>query len=202
MPQVSFGRDRDRAPRHGAEPRLGMTQSRPGRFVDVAPATKSPAPLRDAGLVANRKPLTGKELRARHPRLRLRLGRSQRRSYGPWHVRRSRTAETTVESSALTVVVMHVPLAHGVVVAVMASVMTKVGDLEAGEEYGRDDEHDAGHDHDPRRQSVEPIRFNRHGRWLSGDGGRPGWDFWCFAHTWNDAWPTNRVRWVQLMKYL
>ena len=90
-----------------------------------------------------------------------------------------------MESSPLTVVVVvHVRLAHGVVPpVVVASVMTNVGDLEAGEEDGRDDEHDAGDDHDPRREPVEPIRFDRHGRWLGGDGGRPGWDFRCFAHT-------------------
>ena len=56
-----------------------------------------------------------------------------------------------MESSALTVVVWYGLLAHGVVVPVMvASVMTEVGDFEAGEEDGRDDEDDAGHDRHPR----------------------------------------------------
>ena len=80
------------------------------------------------------------------------------------------------------VVVVHA-LAHGMVPPVVASVVTKVGDFEAGEEDGRDDEQDPGDDHNPRREPVEPIRFNRHGRWLGGDGGRPGWDFRCFTHT-------------------
>jgi hypothetical protein len=87
-----------------------------------------------------------------------------------------------VESSPLLVVVVHA-LTHGVVPPVVASVVTKVGDFEAGEEDGRDDEQDPGDDHNPRREPVEPIRFNRHGRWLGGDGGRPGWDFRCFTHT-------------------
>jgi hypothetical protein len=133
----------------------------------------------------------------------LRVCRSQRRSYRLRHVRRSGTAEPTVESSTLTlVVVLDAALTHGVVVSVMASVVTEVGYLEARKEHGRDDEHDARDDHNPRREPVEPIGFDRQGRWLGGDGGRPGWDFRCFAHTSNDAWATNRVRWVQLMKYL
>ena len=124
-----------------------------------------------------------------HPPLRLRVSRSERRSYRLRHVRRSRAAEPSVEFSALTVVMVSAVgawLAHGVLgvpPVVMAPVMTKVGDFEAGEEDGRDDEHDAGDDHNPRCESVEPIRFVGHGRWLGGDGGRPGWDFWCFAHT-------------------
>jgi hypothetical protein len=123
-----------------------------------------------------------------HPRLRLWVSRSERRSYRLRYVRRSRTAEPTVEFSALTMVMVRTVgawLAHGVLVVppvVMASVMTKVGDFEAGEEDGRDDEHDAGDDHNPCCESVEPIWFVRHGRWLGGDGGRPGWDFRCFAH--------------------
>jgi hypothetical protein len=92
------------------------------------------------------------------------------------------TARPTVESSPLTVVVVRA-LAHRVVPPVMASVVTKVGDFEAGEENSRDDEQDPGDDHNPCRESVEPIRFNRHGRWLGGDGSRPGWDFRCFTHT-------------------
>jgi hypothetical protein len=103
-------------------------------------------------------------------------------------VRRSRTAEPALESSALAVVVRAVwaLLAHRVLVVppvVMAPVVSDVGDLEAGEEDGRDDEDDAGNNDNPRCQSVEPIWFDRHGRWLTGDGGRPGWDFRCFAHT-------------------
>jgi hypothetical protein len=82
----------------------------------------------------------------------------------------------------LTVVVVHT-LAHGVLPFVVASVMTQVGHAEAGEENGRDDENDSGDDHDPRREPVEPIGFDRHGRWLGGDGSRPGWDFRCFTHT-------------------
>jgi hypothetical protein len=94
----------------------------------------------------------------------------------------------TVETSALTVVV-HDRMAHGgVVPPVVASVMTKVaGDFETSEENGRNDEQDPGHDHDPRCEPVEPIRFNRRCRWLGGDGSRPGWDFRCFTHTSNDA---------------
>jgi hypothetical protein len=45
-----------------------------------------------------------------------------------------------VESSPLLVVVVVHALTHGVVPPVMASVVTKVGDFEAGEEDGRDDE--------------------------------------------------------------
>jgi len=135
-------------------------------------------------------------------------GRSQRRSDGRRRLRGTGSAraglETTgrvesagpvmesarpaVESGALTVVVH----AHVVVPAVVA-VVTHVRDLEAGEEDGRDDEDDARHDHDPRRETVEPIRFDRHGRRLGGDGGRPGWDFRCFTHTWNDAGTTARA---------
>jgi hypothetical protein len=89
-----------------------------------------------------------------------------------------------VEASPRAVAV--VPWTHGVVlphVGVPSVVMMMAGDLETGEENGRDDEQDAGDDHNPRREPVEPIRFNRHGRWLGGDGGRPGWDFRCFTHT-------------------
>lgn len=111
--------------------------------------------------------------------------RCQRRSDGLRHVRRSGTAETAVERSPFTVVA-RTPLVQGVLVmhpVVVASVMAEVRDLEAGEEDGRDDEHDAGNDHDPGRESVEPVGFYRHGRRLCGDGGRPGWGFWCFTHT-------------------
>lgn len=109
-------------------------------------------------------------------------------------MRRSGTAETTVDRSPFTVVVRALrasrasgaAMAHGVLVVhavVMAAVMAEVRNLEAGEENAQDDEHDAGDDHDPSRQSVEPVGFYRHGRRLGGDGGRPGWDFRCFAHT-------------------
>jgi hypothetical protein len=56
------------------------------------------------------------------------------------------------------------------------------GELEAGEENGRDDEQDPGDDHNPRRESVEPIRFSRLSRVRGGDRSRPGWDFRCFTH--------------------
>jgi hypothetical protein len=97
-----------------------------------------------------------------------------------------------VEPGALTVVVvvmLDALLARVLSVPpmVVAPVMADMGDLEAGEEDGRDDEYDAGHDHDPGRESVEPIGFDNLGRWHGGDGGRRGWGFRCFAHTWNDA---------------
>lgn len=165
MPQVSSRRDRATAVRSLRAPLGGWRK------------TRSPAP--HGGRRADGNGDAGR-LRC----LRLRVRRSQRGGYRLRHVRRSRTAEPTVESSALTVVVRNGLLAHGVVVPVMvASVMTEVGDFEAGEEDGRDDEDDAGHDHHPRGESVEPIGFDRHNRWLGGDGGRPGWDFRCFAHT-------------------
>jgi hypothetical protein len=91
-----------------------------------------------------------------------------------------------VETSARAAAVMHATWAHGVggvLVPVMASVVVVAGEFEAGEENGRDDEQDAGDDHNPRREPVEPIGFDRHGRWLGGDGGRPGWDIRCFTHT-------------------
>jgi hypothetical protein len=52
--------------------------------------------------------------------------------------------------------VVHASRSHGVVLLpVVASVVTVMaGDLEAGEEDGRDDEDDAGNDHDPRREPV------------------------------------------------
>jgi hypothetical protein len=165
MPQVGSGRDRATAVRSLRAPLGGWRK------------TRSPAPHEGRRADGN-----GDAGRLRC--LRLRVRRSQRGGYRLRHVRRSRTAEPTVESSALTVVVRYGLLAHGVVVPVMvASVMTEVGDFEAGEEDGRDDEDDAGHDHHPRGESVEPIGFDRHNRWLGGDGGRPGWDFRCFAHT-------------------
>src|SRR5271156_57245 len=83
---------------------------------------------------------------------------------------------------------------------VMASVMPQVGDLEAGEEDAQNDEHDAGDDPDPSRESVEPIGFDRRGRRLCGDCVRCCWGVRCFAHTRNDPGPMARFRWVQLMK--
>jgi hypothetical protein len=81
---------------------------------------------------------------------------------------------------------MHATWAHGVggvVVPVVASVVTLVaGDLEAGEENGRDDEQDAGDDYNPRREPVEPVGFSYLRRWCGGDRSRPGWDFRCFTH--------------------
>jgi hypothetical protein len=89
-----------------------------------------------------------------------------------------------VETGAWALV-MHATWAHcvGAVVPVVTSVVAVVaGNLEAGEENGRDDEQDAGDDHNPRRESIEPIRFNRLSRVRSGDRSRPGWDFRCFTH--------------------
>ena len=76
-------------------------------------------------------------------------------------------------------VVAHGVLPHGVVASV---VMVMAGNLEAGEEDGRDDEDDAGDDHYPRREPVEPVGFNYLSCWCGGDRSRPGWVFWCFAH--------------------
>ena len=93
-----------------------------------------------------------------------------------------------MEASRRAVAVMHAPWTHGVVlphVGVASVVMMMAGDLEAGEENGRDDEQDAGDDHNPRRESVEPIRFQWLSRWhcgVSGDRSRPGWCFRCFTH--------------------
>src|ERR1700722_4312151 len=118
-------------------------------------------------------------------------------------MRRSRTAEPLVEAGALAVLV-RTPLAHRVVVppVVMASVMPQVGDSEAGEEDAQNDEHDAGDDPDPSRESVEPIGFGRHDRRLCGDCVRCWWGVRCFAHTGNDPGPTASFSWVQLMKQL
>lgn len=118
-------------------------------------------------------------------------------------MRRSRTADPVVEAGALAVLVRTL-LAHRVVVppVVMAVVMSQVGDFEAGKEDAQDDEHDAGDDHDPGRESVEPIGFDRHGRRLSGDCGRCCWGVRCFTHTRNDPGLTDRFCWVQLMKQL
>jgi hypothetical protein len=79
--------------------------------------------------------------------------------------------------------VVHVPWTHAVVlphVVVASVVVMMAGDLEAGEEDGRDDEQDAGDDHDPRREPVEPIRFDWLSCWRGGDRSRPG--FRCFTH--------------------
>ena len=89
-----------------------------------------------------------------------------------------------METSARTAV-MHATRAHGVggmLVPVMASVVVVAGQFEAGEENTHDDEQDAGDDHNPRREPVEPIRFNRLCRMRGGDRGRPGWGFRCFTH--------------------
>jgi hypothetical protein len=124
----------------------------------------------------------------------LRVCRSQRRSDGLRRLRGTAdvvvstawaAGRAVVEACPLAVAVMHAPRTHRVVLrpVVMAAVVTVMaGNLEAREEDAHRDEHDAGDDHDPRRESVEPIGFDRHRRWLSGDGGRPGWVFWCFAH--------------------
>jgi hypothetical protein len=90
-----------------------------------------------------------------------------------------------VRAGPLARAVVHARWAHDVVlphVAVMAAVVTVVaGDLEAGEEDGRDDEYDAGDDHNPRREPVQPIRFDYLGC-RGADRSRPGWCFRCFTH--------------------
>ena len=89
-----------------------------------------------------------------------------------------------METSARAAV-MHATWAHGVggvLVPVMASVVVVPGEFEAGKENGRDDEKDAGDDHNPRREPVEPIRFSRLRRMRGRDRSRPGWDFRCFTH--------------------
>jgi len=86
-----------------------------------------------------------------------------------------------VEAGPLAVV--HAVVAHGVLPpVVMASVVVVAGNLEAGEEDGRDDEQDSGDDHYPRREPVEPVGFNYLRCWCGGDRSRPGWDFRCFTH--------------------
>lgn len=81
----------------------------------------------------------------------------------------------------------------GVGMAVMVAAMVAVvgGDPEAGEEDGRDDEQDPGHDHHPSRQSEQPIRFNRPGRWRGPGRGRCGWGVRCFTHATNHARANN-----------
>jgi len=168
MPQVSGGRDRTGRPA-GAQ-RHPPTQSEPG------------APVR------GRRAGNGDDNDG------LRVRRSQRRSDGLRRLRRSTdvvvstawaAGPAVVEAGPLAVAVMHAPRTHRVVLrpVVMAAVVTVMaGNLEAGEEDAHRDEYDAGDDHDPRREPVEPIWFDRRRRWLGGDGGRPGWVFWCFAH--------------------
>jgi hypothetical protein len=78
----------------------------------------------------------------------------------------------------------------GMPVMVAAVVAVVSGDPEAGEEDRRDDEQDAGHDHHPCREPVQPIRFNRFGRRCGGRV-RRGWGFRCFSHASNDARPSN-----------
>lgn len=75
--------------------------------------------------------------------------------------------------------------AHGVVlprVVVASVVVVMAGDLETGEEDGRGDKDDAGDDDHPRRETVEPIRFDYLILWRGGDRSRPGWCFRCFTH--------------------
>jgi hypothetical protein len=137
---------------------------------------KSPAPLRAPGWW----------------KVGLLVRRSQRRSDRFRHVRRSRTAEAlvefalaVVESGALVVVARtaRAPWMLVVHAVVMAVVMSQVRDLKAGEEDAQHDEYDAGDDHHPGGESVEPIGFDRHGRRLRGDCGRCGGGVRCFAHT-------------------
>jgi len=161
MPQVSRSRDRTAAVKTSAP--------RPAKLEARRPAAGTP------GLVA----MNG-----------LRVRRSQRRSDGRRRLCRSEvvagTAWAAVEVRPPAVV--RATGTHGVVLSpvVMASVVTMVaGNLEAGEEDGRDDEQDPGDDHNPRREPVEPIRFSVLSRWrcgVSGDRGRPGRDFRCFTH--------------------
>lgn len=68
---------------------------------------------------------------------------------------------------------------HGVVMAVvpmMVPILTVAGDAEAGEENGRDDEQDPGHDHHPRSEPIQPIRLSRCS-WRGDDRCRPGLGF-------------------------
>jgi hypothetical protein len=90
-----------------------------------------------------------------------------------------------VEISALAVAVVHAAWTHGVVlphVVVASVVVMMAGDLEAGEENAHRDEHDSGHDHNPRRKPVEPIWFHWLSRWRGSDRGRRSWCFRCFTH--------------------
>ena len=118
------------------------------------------------------------------------MRRSQRRSDGLRRLRRPTDVVVSTAGAAGPAVVQAGPLAlavmprtHRVVLrpVAMAAVVTVVaGYLATGEEDAQRDEYDARDDHDPRREPVEPIWFDRHGRWLCGDGGRPG--FRCFTH--------------------
>src|SRR5579875_770469 len=126
----------------------------------------SPAPhLRDAGLVV----------------MPLRAGRSRGRRDG---LRRLPGSGDTGAGAASTLrtAVPAVMEHRGVVMSVVVPVVALMaGDPEAGEENGRDDEQNAGHNHDPGREPVEPVRLLRGGRRRS--GGRPcGWCFRCFTH--------------------
>ena len=107
---------------------------------------------------------------------------------------RSGTAGPLVEAGALAGVV-RTTVAHRVVVPpVVMAVMAQVGDFEAGKEDAQDNEHDAGDDPDPSRESVEPIRFGHHNRRLCGDCVRCCWGVRCFAHTRDDQGPTASFR--------
>lgn len=87
----------------------------------------------------------------------LRVRRSNRRCDGLRRLRRAGPAGrtgTTVEARSRPAV--HTRLDHGVLLPVVSVVPAAVmaGDAEAGEENGRDDEQDPGHDHNPRREPV------------------------------------------------
>lgn len=98
----------------------------------------------------------------------LRVCWSQRGSDGLRRLRRPRAGRTprsarqTVGTGCRALAVVHSAVPHRVVLlpVVMATVATVAGDLEAGEENGRDDKNDAGDNHNPRRESVEPVRFD------------------------------------------
>jgi hypothetical protein len=96
-----------------------------------------------------------------------------------------------VRASPGAVTVVHARWPHGVVllpILVAAVVTVMSGDLEAGEKDGRDDENDAGDNHNPRSESVEPIRFDYLSRRCGGDGGRRRWCFRCFTHAQMMRW--------------
>lgn len=172
----------------------------------AASRDQSPAPTPGAGLWSgSRVPMAHKGFRSRQ-RLRcnhsLWLRWSGRGSdglrglagsgTGTGAARTARPARQDSPGSTLMTrpaLVEHCGVGMPVMVAAVMSVVS--GDPEAGEEDGRDDEQDAGHDHHPGSQSVEPIRFNRLGRWRGGNRGRRGWGFRCFTHASNDARASN-----------
>jgi len=82
---------------------------------------------------------------------------------------------------------------HAVVGVMTAVVMPE--DYGAGKEYDRQDENDAGDNHNPRCGHVELGRFGLRRRWWRrgcGDGSRLGRGFGCFTHALNIAQAHNR----------